>query len=59
MPDDDKPNPARELGRKRMAKLTPEQRSELGKRAALARWPKPPQSDIPVIPSMPRSKKGR
>lgn len=43
MPDNDKPNPARELGKRRIAKLTPEQRSELGRKAANARWPKPPE----------------
>lgn len=35
-------SPAAALGRRRMAKLTPEQRSALARKAALARWPKPP-----------------
>lgn len=30
------------LGRRRMEKLTPEERKELAQKAAAARWPKPP-----------------
>lgn len=33
------------MGKLRMAKLTPEERSKLAHKAALARWPIPPPKD--------------
>lgn len=43
-PDSSPPNPAAvAMGRQRMAKLTSEQRTDLAKRAARARWPVPPE----------------
>ena len=52
----------RKSGRSRMAKLTPEQRSEIGRRLAIARWSKyraakktPCAFDAPRLAAIPNS----